>query len=107
MPAYMIACLDVTDPAGIADYAAAAPATVASHGGTYLARGGLSELMEGDVPTGRVVVVEFPSMEHARRWYSSPEYLAIRPIREACATGPLLFTEGVPETPLRRRWSVE
>ena len=66
MSGYIIANLEVTDPEGFAGYAGKAPATIAAHGGEYLARGGAAELMEGDLPVGRVVVIRFPSAEVAR-----------------------------------------
>jgi uncharacterized protein (DUF1330 family) len=96
VPAYIIASLVVDDPEGFAEYAARVPAIIEQYGGRYLARGGDSELLEGTARTERVVLVEFDSVETARRWYSSPEYSAIRPIRERCARGSLLLTEGLP-----------
>lgn len=98
MPAYVVATLEVTDPEGLAPYGAAVPAVVEEYGGRYLARGGATELFEGDAPTDRVVIIEFPSVEAARRWYLSPEYSQIRPIREKSARGSLLITDGVPAT---------
>jgi uncharacterized protein (DUF1330 family) len=95
VPAYIIATLEVEDPEGFAEYAARVPAIIEQYGGRYLARGGESELLQGAAVTGRVVLVEFDSVEAARRWYSSPEYSAIRPIRERCAPGSLVLTEGL------------
>jgi uncharacterized protein (DUF1330 family) len=95
MSGYIIATLEVHDPGGIAEYAARVPAIVEQYGGRYLARGGDSERFEGDAPVGRVVLIEFESVEAARRWYHSPEYSAIRPIRERCARGSLLVTDGL------------
>jgi uncharacterized protein (DUF1330 family) len=95
MSAYIIASLEVTDPESFAEYAANVPATIAAHGGEYLARGGASELMEGDVPVDRVVVARFPTVEDARTWYHSDEYTALRKIRLQAAHGPFLITTGV------------
>ncbi len=97
MSGYIIANLEVTDPEGFAGYAGKAPATIAAHGGEYLARGGAAELMEGDLPVGRVVVIRFPSVEAARTWYHSPEYQALREIRLRAARGPLIITAGLDE----------
>ncbi|MEV7289787.1 DUF1330 domain-containing protein [Streptomyces sp. NPDC093252] len=97
MPAYLIAVLDVVDAAAFEEYARAVPAVVAAHGGRYLARGGHSEVFEGPAAEGRrVVVVEFPSVDAARRYYTSAEYTAVRALRDGAATGSLLITEGMP-----------
>lgn len=97
MPAYVIANLDVTDPEAFAAYVAAAPATVEAHGGEYLARGGASELWEGDLSVKRVILVRFPSVEAARSWYHSDEYAQLRELRMRAAQGPLIITAGVDE----------
>ena len=93
MPAYLIACLTVTDPARMAEYGPAAAVTVAAHGGVYRARGGETQLLEGEAPTDRIVVVEFPSLDAARRWYGSPEYAPLKAMRQGASCGPFLFTE--------------
>lgn len=97
MSAYIIVNLEVTDQAGFARYVAHAPATVATYGGVYLARNGSSELLEGDLALGRVVLLRFPSTDAAREWYGSPEYAPLREIRRRSASGPLLITAGLDE----------
>jgi uncharacterized protein (DUF1330 family) len=97
--AYVFGSIEVDDPDGYAEYAARVPATIAQYGGRYLARGGRTEGLEGAAPAGRVVLLEFDSVAAAQRWYSSPEYSAIRPIRQRCSHGTLLLTEGVPDAP--------
>ena len=69
MPAYLIADVEVTDPAGYADYTRDIVATVDAFGGRYLVRGGKTEVLEGDWSPRRVVVIEFPSMAQLRAWY--------------------------------------
>jgi uncharacterized protein (DUF1330 family) len=95
LSAYIIVCLDVTDPAAYAEYAREVPAVIAAHGGRYLARGGTAELLEGDAPVSRVVIVEFPDIEAARKWYYSPEYTRLREVRLGAAHGPFIVTEGL------------
>jgi uncharacterized protein (DUF1330 family) len=87
--------LEVTNQAEFDTYATAAPATVAKGGGQYLVRGGKSEALEGEPPR-RIVVVAFDSLDAARHWYTSPEYTAIKPIREGSSRGRLFIVEGVP-----------
>ena len=58
-------------------------------------RGGRIEVLEGDWTPGRLVLLEFPSMDLARAWWSSPEYSEARLIRQATSEGTLLILEGV------------
>jgi uncharacterized protein (DUF1330 family) len=94
MAAYVIANFHVTDPEAFAAYAAAAPATVEAHGGAYLARGGETELWEGEASLGRVVILRFPNVEAAHTWYNSAEYAQLRDLRLRAAHGPLIVTVG-------------
>jgi uncharacterized protein (DUF1330 family) len=95
MPAYLIANVRVHDPERYRDYAALAGASVAAHGGRYLARGGETDELEGDWGPERVVVLEFPSLQAARAWYASPAYAEAKAIRQAAATGDFVFVDGV------------
>ncbi len=94
MAAYLIAHIDVTDPAAFETYRAAVPAVIAQFGGRYLVRGGAVEVKEGDWRVPRLVILGFDSMEHARRFYHSPEYQALVPLRQAAATGDVVLVEG-------------
>jgi len=95
-PAYFIAEVDVNNPDEFKTYAAGVPATMAKYGGHYLVRGGKAEAVEGDAPK-RIIVSEFKSLADAKKWYDSPEYSAIRPIRQRSAKSRLIVVEGVGE----------
>ena len=95
MPAYVIANIRVEDAEAYEEYRAVVPAVIARFGGRYLVRGGRSETLEGDMTLGRVIILEFPSYEDARRWYDSPEYEAAKAIRQGCSFGDVLIVEGV------------
>jgi uncharacterized protein (DUF1330 family) len=83
--AYVIADNEVLDMAKFQEYARAVPATAEKYGGRFLARGGTAHLLEGDLQPHRVVIIEFPSVQQAQAWWSSPEYEAIKPLRHAAA----------------------
>ncbi len=85
MPAYMIVQLKVTDPDKFAGYRSAVPAVVEAFGGRYLVRGGAVEVLEGSHDGRRVVVFEFPSVEAIKRFWNSPEYARVKPLRENAA----------------------
>jgi uncharacterized protein (DUF1330 family) len=94
MPAYFIADYEATNPAAMEPYRTAVPATIAQYGGRYLTRGGVTELVEGGPEPKRVVILEFANTAAAKRWYNSPEYQKILPIRLANSTGRVFIVEG-------------
>ena len=95
MPAYFVAELETTNLAGMEPYRSAVPATIAQYGGRYLTRGGTAELIEGGPEPKRIVILEFADRAAAKRWYDSPEYQKILPIRLATSTGRAFIVEGV------------
>ena len=95
MPAYLIVETDITDPEQYEQYKAAAPAAIKAHGGRYVVRGGELATLEGAWQPKRVVVVEFPDLEAAKRFYDSPEYQAARKLREGAATLNMVAVEGI------------
>lgn len=94
MAAYVISEVEIRDAVAIEEYRSRAAASIAVHGGRYLVRGGLAEAVEGGPPPKGLVVVEFPSMERARRWYASSEYAEALKYRNAALDRRLLFVEG-------------
>jgi uncharacterized protein (DUF1330 family) len=63
-------------------------------GGRYLVRGGEADLFEGAPEPERMVVIEFPDADTARRWYNSEEYQAALKIRLAASRGRVMLVEG-------------
>jgi uncharacterized protein (DUF1330 family) len=96
MKAYVIANIDVQDPARYSDYIKLTPGTIAPFGGRFIARGGRSERLEGDTPANRLVILEFPSYDQAQAWYASDGYRVAMAIRQSASTGSLLLVEGAP-----------
>jgi uncharacterized protein (DUF1330 family) len=94
MRAYVIAEIEITNPEGYKAYAALVPATIEQFGGRFLVRGGKAETLEGDWPERRRVVIEFPSVEAAKKWWDSPEYAKPKALRRANSNGRLLLLEG-------------
>jgi len=94
MAAYVLAQVKVTDPANYPKYMALAAPAVAKYGGKYLTRGGKTEVLEGDTPPPRLVILEFPSMEAAHTFYNSPEYREAREARKHSAVFQLTVLEG-------------
>lgn len=94
MAAYIIAEIEVTDPTAYEEYRARVPAVIAAHGGRYLARGGVTETIEGAPASGRIVVLEFPDMAAAKRFVTSPEYAPLGEIRKKASKSRLIMVDG-------------
>lgn len=95
MAGYWIALVDVNDPEAYQDYAKRAPAAIEKFGGRVLARGGRRVGLEGAEPPGRVVIIEFDSVEQAQACYESPEYQEARRFRENAADATFMVVESL------------
>lgn len=94
MPAYVIGEIEVTDPAAYEDYRKQVLPVVTQYGGRFLVRGGTVEALEGGWSPKRVVALEFPSLEQARKWYRSAEYAPLIALRQKASRGKLILVEG-------------
>ncbi len=95
MAAYFIVNLEVKDREAFERYRAGVPAVIEKHGGRYLVRGGeLHPVEGGDLGLKRLVVLEFPSLEAARRFYGSPEYAPLLRLRQESAASDIVPVEG-------------
>ena len=95
MAAYVIADIEITDPAAYEEYRAKVPATITQYGGKYVARGGKTDSLEGGWAPKRIALLEFPSLEQARKWYRSPEYAPLIKIRQKASRGRVILVEGL------------
>ena len=92
--ALVVVEITVHDPDTYKEYKLLAPPSIAKHKGKYLVRGGTYEALEGDWNPQRFVVLEFPTAQAAKDWWSSPEYTKARAIRQQCATARMLLVDG-------------
>jgi len=92
--AYWIARIDVNDPETYKAYVEGAAPAFRKYGARFLARGGRTEVLEGQ-GRARNVVTEFASMDDALACYRSPEYQAAMKHRHAASVGELILVEGV------------
>ena len=98
MAVYVVSLIDITDADGMRQYQANYPALVEAYGGSYLARGGKVEALEGCWNHDRLVVMSFPDREAALAWYHSPEYRPYIETRQRFGRATLLVVDGVPES---------
>jgi len=95
MTAYVLAQLTVRDREVYGRYAAAFLPTLAPYDGRLLAADEAPQVMEGDWPHRKVVLIGFPDAERARAWADGPEYLAIVGDRLASSDAVGLLVQGV------------
>jgi uncharacterized protein (DUF1330 family) len=93
-PAYLVVDARSSDPLRMAEYRRLAQIAIEKFGGSYLVRGGAYTTLEGDWRPQRLVLVEFPSMELARAFYASPDYVAARAARQDVSEFDMLLVEG-------------
>lgn len=91
---YVVVLVDVKDEACYREYAQKATEIEARYGAVPLVVADADEVVEGSWPTERVVILEFPSIDAARAWYSDPDYRAIVPLRHGATVSHMLFAEG-------------
>lgn len=92
MGALWIGHVEVTDADGYAQYAAKAAEVIPSRGGTFIARGGRYQQVEGK-DHSRNVVIRFDSFEDAVACYHSPEYQAITTQAQSCSNRSVVIVE--------------
>jgi uncharacterized protein (DUF1330 family) len=97
MPAYcLFDNVHVTDPGTLNDYKSRTGPVVAQYQGRYLVIGGRVELVEGLWRPAFPVMLEFPSLDQARRWYASEEYGPLKALRHSAGQFNAVFLEGLP-----------
>jgi uncharacterized protein (DUF1330 family) len=93
-PAYVITEIEVTDAAAFQEYAPQVQPSFVPFGGRYLVRGGKTQSLAGDSPK-RVVVLAFDSIDQAQAWYTSPQYEALKALRDKAGRARIFAVEGL------------
>lgn len=88
--------LEVRDPETFATYRERVGETVARHGGRYVVLGGSVTPLEGNWSLSSPVMIEFPSEDAARRWYTSAEYAPLKAMRIASLDAVGILIGGAP-----------
>ncbi|MBO9649520.1 MAG: DUF1330 domain-containing protein [Variovorax sp.] len=95
MSAYIIANVQVTNPAQYEDYKKWSSEAMKVHGAEVCVRGGKVEVLEGDWHPERIVILKFPDVEAAKKFNSSPEYSKARASRQGAAVMRMIVVEGI------------
>ncbi|WP_374576509.1 DUF1330 domain-containing protein [Phenylobacterium sp.] len=96
MTAYLVLDLTVNDLRDFLPYVDAIPAFIAKHGGRYASKGADPVVLEGDWSPNRLVILEFPSQDHARAFLTDPEAQDLFARRHRSTISRLLMVEGEP-----------
>ena len=91
---YLIANIEVTDPAAFDEYRSKVASVIAAHGGTYLLRGPELRSLEGAIGLKRLVVLEFPSLAAAEAFYRSDDYRPLLELRKRSTRSDVVLAEG-------------
>lgn len=94
-PAFFIIDVKVHNADGMKPYADKVTETYKAYGGKAIVYGGQAEQLEGTAPEGRIVILQFDSIEKARAWHESPEYQSIIGYRHAASEGNAFLVEGI------------
>ena len=84
MAVQVLGLIELKDPSAFEEYRKQVGATVEQYGGKITQRGVRGDVFWNELeckPFSAYVQLEFPSTIDAQRWTSSPEYLALVPIR--------------------------
>lgn len=86
----------VSDAGKLAEYSARVRQVVEMYGGRYLAVGGQVDVVEGERSLTYPVLIEFPDLAAAHRWYDAPEYRELKALRHAASRADAIFFETAP-----------
>ncbi len=96
MSVYMIVeAKKVIDEKKYSAYIKQVPKTIEKFGGKYLARGNQVEVISGNWKPERLIIVQFDSFDQFNRWWNSPDYRAVAPLREQGAKVNAIVVRGV------------
>jgi uncharacterized protein (DUF1330 family) len=84
----------IRDQAAMDSYGQASFPTMMQAGGRLLVADDGPDVLEGEWNAVRTVIIEFDSVEAAREWYSSPDYQAAIPLRQAGADTDVVIVAG-------------
>ncbi|MEC3906157.1 DUF1330 domain-containing protein [Tamlana sp. 2201CG12-4] len=94
MKAYMLAFVRVNDLETFnREYIEKAVPIVERHGGVTVAVDENPSTIEGALPDGRVVIVEFPTKQAAEGFYNDPDYQAIKAWRQKVSESDSIILE--------------
>ena len=96
MSVYIVARINIQDRDRYAQYEGEFMSIFSRFNGTMLAVDEAPQVLEGDWPATRTVLISFPNEADARAWYESEAYQAIAQHRFAASEGDIALLQGIP-----------
>jgi uncharacterized protein (DUF1330 family) len=94
MSGYVIAHVKVNDPLEYRNYITGFMDIIRIFDGKVIVATDEIEVLEGEWPEGRTIVMEFPSVDRAKEWYKSGQYREIARHRFRAATTNMVLVHG-------------
>jgi uncharacterized protein (DUF1330 family) len=94
MSAYFICHNRITDKQKMGEYLQNVMPSLNAHGAEVLVVDENCTVLEGATQLPRMIVIRFASRDDAERWYNSPEYCAIKPLRLEATEGFAVLVNG-------------
>jgi len=91
---YLVAHIRVNDKEGFEKFKEMVGPIISEYGGKMLVRNPNPEIREGNV-SGLVIILEFESIEAARKFYESDKYTEAKAVRELASGTDLILVEGI------------
>ena len=91
---YLVAHIRVHDREGFEKFKEMSGPVISEYGGKVLVRNPSPDVREGS-DSGLAIVIEFESIEAARKFYESDKYTEARAVRELAADTELILVEGM------------
>ena len=97
MSAFLIADVSPSDMQAYRDsgYIDTVPKIAAEYGGVYRARGGKTEVLEGEWQPKRLGIIEFPSWDQLQAFYHCQAYAPFRAIRQQLTESHIIALDGI------------
>ena len=95
MKCYLVANVVITDPGRFAEYREKVPAIISQYEGQYVVRAGAVHPLEGELGIERLIMLEFASLDAARRFYYSAEYAPLLKLRKETTRSQVAFIEAL------------
>ena len=91
---YLVAHIRVHDKEGFEKFKEMSGPVISEYGGKVLVRNPSPDVREGN-DSGLAIVIEFESIEGARKFYESDKYTEARAVRELASDTELILVEGM------------
>ena len=95
MKGYVFGLLYMESWAWYEEYLPATAKLINDHGGSYLASGVKPEMQEGDEQPSAYVLLEFPDLLSAQKWYEDPKYKPLIDLRNSGGRSEIYIFPGV------------